>query len=794
MRRTVGCGVVQGARAMTPRSLRTSSGALVPAELAARLTLVLAVLLVAFEVAIGALWTPMLRAFYVALTVVVAIATAFTRLSERVRGALVVVTWLASGWVGFFLVGLREGFTILTTSVALAGAFFGLRGGLAAIVATVLVASSAAWFHVGSVPFAPQRFVDSTHPDAWILQIGVFAALSFMMAVVQARHAAAVRASNERARSFAVVAERSTAAIVFTDLERRIVWVNEAFTALTGYGTEEVVGRKPGALLQGPGTDEADVARMREALMALRPCRVDVVNYRKGGAPYWVRIALQPYHDEDGVLRGFTGSQQDVSAELMAARFDEIERALLADFAGAESESLDAVLAQDLARSETVSWVRVWRRERRGLRSVALVQPESRWGLAALPAAAPEPREEMEGAVLLPAERDDAPTARIVAALGDGTDGLIELGVWRVMPGADAIVRRLPAILALHGLFVRRRADAQRLTEVFARSPESLVVLDREGKVSRVNDEALRLLPRLRAGTSLAECYPALAPAIAEGGDAEGSGASPAASASPQRQPTTYEVRDEAGVARALEVSVRRVAHADASDVLVAVRDLTERVRQLEATRESLAEKEVLLKEIHHRVKNNLQIISSMLNMQLGATTDPTAERVLRESALRVHAMALVHRSLYSHASLARVDFALYAVEIAELVRQSFAPEVQVDVAAEATEVSMDHAIPLGLVLNELLSNAFKYGLSPSERAPATPDIRVRWSREGDWYRLAVIDRGPGLPPGAGRKSLGLRLVDALRRQLRGTFENTLTEEGSVFTFRCPVTLEEGRD
>ena len=404
---------------MTVRSLRPSSEGIVPVELAARLTLALAVLLVAFEVISGALWTPTLRVLYVAMAVVVAAAVTLTSLSERQRGWLVVATWLASGWTSLFVAGLREGFIILTVSVALAGAFAGLRGGLAIVASTVLVAWLAAWFHVGVEPSAPQRFADSAYSDAWSLQILVFGGLSLMMVVVQSRHAAAVYASNERARSFAAVAERSTAAVVFTDLERRMVWVNEAFTRLTGYGVEDAVGQTPGSLLQGPGTDPAEVARMDGALAALRPIRVDLVNYRKGGAPYWVRVEVEPYHDEAGVLRGFTGAQQDVTSERMSALFDDVERALLADFAAAPSGSLDTPLVRNLARCEAVSWVRVWRRGPTGLRSIETVLPESRLG-PVMPPAALELSEGFEGVALLAAERDDVPTERAHLAQGGG--------------------------------------------------------------------------------------------------------------------------------------------------------------------------------------------------------------------------------------------------------------------------------------------------------------------------------------------------------------------------------------
>lgn len=375
--------------------------------------------------------------------------------------------------MSLFVAGLREGFIILTVSVALAGAFAGLRGGLAIVASTVLVAWLAPWFHVGVEPSAAQRFVDSAYSDAWILQILVFAGLSLMMVVVQSRHTAAVYASNERARSFAAVAERSTAAVAFTDPERQMVWVNEAFTRLTGYGVEDAVGQTPGSLLQGPGTDPAEVARMGVALAALRPIRVDLVNYRKGGAPYWVRVAVEPYHDEAGVLRGFTGSQQDMTSERMSALSDDVERALLAEFAAAPSGSLDTPLVRNLACCETASWIRVWRRGLAGLRSIETVLPESRLGPVMQPAAL-ELSEGFEGVALHAAERDDVPTERIIAALGDGTDEVVEIGVWRAMPGKDAIMRRLPPLPALHALFVRQRAEAQHVVEVFAQSPEAL--------------------------------------------------------------------------------------------------------------------------------------------------------------------------------------------------------------------------------------------------------------------------------------------------------------------------------
>jgi PAS domain S-box-containing protein len=199
--------------------------------------------------------------------------------------------------------------------------------------------------------------------------------------------------------------------------------------------------------------------------------------------------------------------------------------------------------------------------------------------------------------------------------------------------------------------------------------------------------------------------------------------------------------------------------------------------RRLEAEgriRASLREKEVLLKEIHHRVKNNLQIISSLLNLQSGQIEDERADALFRVSQDRVRSMALIHERLYQSEDLARVDFAEYVRSLVGYLARSYtdlAGRVQVETDVGDVSLGIDAAIPCGLIINELVSNALKHAF------PEGGEGRIRVELDGsreDGYCLVVSDDGVGFPEGVDFRetdSLGLQLVTTLVDQLEGRIE-----------------------
>jgi PAS domain S-box-containing protein len=208
--------------------------------------------------------------------------------------------------------------------------------------------------------------------------------------------------------------------------------------------------------------------------------------------------------------------------------------------------------------------------------------------------------------------------------------------------------------------------------------------------------------------------------------------------------------------------------------------DITERKRAEEQTQASLREKEVLLKEVHHRVKNNLQVISSLLSLQSDVIQDPQIFRVFRESQHRVRSLALVHERLYQSPDLARVNAAEYVHGLVDYLLGAYgawAGDVRLDVQVDDVPLSIDAAICCGLIINELISNALEHAFPADGEELAREGnaicVALR-AGEGDQRTLVVGDNGVGLPPDLNWRdtpSLGLKLVSMLSQQLRGTVE-----------------------
>jgi two-component sensor histidine kinase len=204
------------------------------------------------------------------------------------------------------------------------------------------------------------------------------------------------------------------------------------------------------------------------------------------------------------------------------------------------------------------------------------------------------------------------------------------------------------------------------------------------------------------------------------------------------------------------------------------IRDNEEKARLYTQVRGSLKEKEVLLKEIHHRVKNNLQIISSLLSLQSDRIQDKQVNQLFRDSQNRVRSMALIHEKLYQSSDLTRIDIKGYIQGLSSYLVRSFAAEARgVTFRVEVDDISLgiDEAIPCGLMINELVSNSLKYAFSDGRQGEVC--IRFHAQEDGRMH-LEVSDNGAGLPESIDFRdttSLGLQLVNSLVNQLDGTIE-----------------------
>ncbi len=318
------------------------------------------------------------------------------------------------------------------------------------------------------------------------------------------------------------------------------------------------------------------------------------------------------------------------------------------------------------------------------------------------------------------------------------------------------------------------------------------MVLDGEGRVVEINPAARRILglpgdmtaPAIgRAG----ERWPALARCFESTTDAEEEVMIAGPAGATWLEARVSILHDDGGrlagrLVMLRDISKRKRAEEDLKSSNEALkREVAEKDRAREELKSSLQEKEMLLKEIHHRVKNNLQIVSSLLSLQTTSLdrNDPSA--ALRDSQSRIRSMALIHEKLYKSHDLGHVDFAEYVRSLTASLARSYTSGAGVKMSADVENVMLDidKAIPCGLIINELVSNSLKYAF----RDRGTGEIRISLARDSGSYVLTVGDNGAGLPPGLDFRntpSLGLQLVDTLVGQLEGTIE-LLPGTGTTF-------------
>lgn len=242
-----------------------------------------------------------------------------------------------------------------------------------------------------------------------------------------------------------------------------------------------------------------------------------------------------------------------------------------------------------------------------------------------------------------------------------------------------------------------------------------------------------------------------------------------------------------------LEIGLNPIQMPGGLSILLSVIDITQRKRNESLLLASLQEKGILLREVHHRVKNNLQVISSMLSLQGSYVDDPEYRRMFGACEQRVRTMALIHDKLYGAKSFATLDFADHVRDLTSMLTAAHASDPPVVLALElqAVHVDVHRAVPLGLILNELVTNALRHAFPSS---PGTIRIQLE-ALPDDQAALRIDDDGSGMaggPDAPQQRGLGLRIVRSLVRQLHATIElESKPSPGSrfciVFSTRSPA-------
>lgn len=225
-----------------------------------------------------------------------------------------------------------------------------------------------------------------------------------------------------------------------------------------------------------------------------------------------------------------------------------------------------------------------------------------------------------------------------------------------------------------------------------------------------------------------------------------------------------------------VEIGLNPLHTAQGVMVLASVVDITERKQQEESLRSALLAKETLLSEIHHRVKNNLQIIDSLIGMQMDQVAGEQARSALMDSQNRVKAISLVHQILYQSRDFGRIDASEFIASLTHNLVQSYGVDgacIDLQLDLDPLFLSMDRSLPLGLIVNELVSNALKHAFPDNRTGTLTIALKLI---DDSSAILSVTDTGVGLPPGKGvgdGETLGLQLMEALALQIEAQLEVT---------------------
>jgi len=585
-------------------------------------------------------------------------------------------------------------------------------------------------------------------------------------------------------------------AIFMLDRLGRVATWNAGAQRFQGYEADEIIGKDFSCFFLSKDAEEE--APQRELQAAIRDGHFEDEGWRvrKDGSRFWANVILTALHDEHGNLIGFGKVIRDITE-----RKHSVEQFRLAiEAAPTGMLMMDESGAIVLVNAQVEKLFGYPRTELLGQRIEMLVPPRFR-------DRHPEFRATFFGD---PRARAMGGGRELYGLRRDGSEIPIEIGLNPLRTPEGNFV--LSSVVDI----TERKRSVEQFRMAIEAAPTGMLMMNREGVIVLVNVQVEKLFGYVREEL-LGQRIEILVPERYRGRHPdfrEGFFASPKARAMGGGR-ELFGLRKD-GTEVPIEIGLNPLQTAEGSFVLSSVVDITERKRadqeredllgqlrtlnadlerrvtertaQLSAT---LREREILLQEIHHRVKNNLQVISSLINMQVRQLEDTSSRDALEECQTRVQAIALIHEKLYQSKDYSRVPFSEYAKSLASNIfaATGISPAaVSLQLAMEDVSLGVDKAIPCGLILNELITNSLKHAFPP----PARGSVRVELRSEDNRICFSVSDDGVGMSDKFDLKdssSLGLSLVYTLVEQLEGQVE-ILRESGTTFRITFPMGSE----
>jgi PAS domain S-box-containing protein len=576
--------------------------------------------------------------------------------------------------------------------------------------------------------------------------------------------------SQDQVALLASIVDSSDDAIVAMTPGGVITSWNRGAEKIYGYSAEEIVGEPISVLTHAERPNEM-IEILQQIRNGQRVEHYETARVRKDGRPISVSLTVSPIHDPAGRLVGVSSIARDISER---KRADEKLRATSQYARSLIEASLDPLVT--ISPEGKITDVNEATTRVTGVPRATLIGTDFSDYFT-------EPGQAREGyqQVFSMGSVTDYPLT-IRHKDGRLTDVLYNASLYK-----NAQNEVLGVFAAARNVTEQNRAS-QYARSLIEASLDPLVTISPAGKITDVNDATVKVtgVPREKLiDTDFSDYF--IEPDKAREGYQQ-----VFAQGFVTDYPLTIHHTDGRLTDVLYNASVYKDARGNVLGVFAAARDVTAQKQASQQVQTSLREKEVLLQEVHHRVKNNLQVISSLINMQVRKLRDVSARSALEECQSRVLSIALIHQKLYQSKDYGRVPFSGYARSLAANIFHAtgISPgHVALCLEFETLVLAVDKAIPCGLILNELITNALKHGFPNDRRG----EIRIQLKKAGGDLELSVADDGVGIDPGfdpAKSDSLGMQLVQTLVEQLDGKLD-IFREAGTTFRVRFPMEINE---
>jgi PAS domain S-box-containing protein len=582
----------------------------------------------------------------------------------------------------------------------------------------------------------------------------------------------------EKLEELALVASKTTDVIFMTDPSERITWVNSAFEEMLGYQFDEVIGKSPGNIVRGPDNNPQKMKRISEAFKKQTPLQEIVLNYSKSGDKYWFDLTLDPIFDSNGHCDGFIGIQKDVTEQIKhqrelrksVERYEIVSKATSDTIWDLDLESDTIVYNQNIydmfgyEKTEVQDIADWWRNK---------LHPNDREDIL----------DQLDEAIHNNTERLQ------LEYRFEASDGSYKYIYDRAFVVTDYDGNATRIIGAMQDITRQReeRKWLQLFESAIASTKESVAII--EGQASNppgreilyVNDAFSKMTgysPENAKGKTLHML--------------NGPKTDPQERKKLGQHMDSWESCDaefinykKDGEEFWIRVSMTPVQGPENSLYWVCVgRDITERKKDEKQLRKSLKEKETLLLEIHHRVKNNLAVVAGMMQLQAFDEDNLKFRERLFDSVARIQTMGSIHELLYQSESFSNLDFGDNLRKLVNNISETFQTDFELDVQFDVDSITLNinQAIPSSLIVNEVITNILKHAFEDDTQEGR---ITVSAREDKEAVTLSIKDNGKGIPPDFDKvmnnKTLGLQLINTLAQQLDADYSYESIQGGAQF-------------